>query len=34
MSTWAGRHDLARFNARADALAAQGGKASAPKDVS
>jgi ribonuclease HI len=34
MSTWAGRHDPARFNALADALAAQGGKASAPKDVS
>lgn len=25
MSTWAGRHDLARFNGRADALARQGG---------
>lgn len=34
MSTWAGRHDLARFNARADALATQGGRVSAPKDVS
>lgn len=34
MSTWAGRHDLARFNARADVLAAQGGNASTPRDVS
>jgi hypothetical protein len=34
MSTWAGRHDLARFNALADALATQGGKAPAPKDIS
>jgi ribonuclease HI len=32
MSTWAGRHDLARFNGLADALAAQGTKASAPKE--
>jgi ribonuclease HI len=33
-ATWAGRHDPARLNARADALATQGGNVSARKDIS